>query len=150
MPSLTAIRDAAVATLKPVFPGIKRIEAFAGELDLDTAKVKNLPAGTTILVAALEAVNESRTGALDFTGTLAVLAVTKNLKDREIREAQSLGAAETAAAAIHGNVFGLSGVSPALVMALTPFAADELDDAGLAVWSVVWQQAFTFDRLETV
>ena len=35
MPSLTEVRDAAVALLRTVHPDISRVEAFSGEITLD-------------------------------------------------------------------------------------------------------------------
>lgn len=145
MPSLTQIRDAAVDTLKTVCPVKQRVKAFSGKLDLDSAKSKNLPAGVSVLVAALEAVNGQPNEQLDLTGVLVAQVVSVNAANREIREADALKVAEIITPTIHGSKFGLIGVSPALVAALTPLDNDKLDAAGIAVWLVVWQQAFTFD-----
>lgn len=149
MPSLTQIRDAAVATLKAVCPDKRRVKAFSGKLDLDNAKAKNLPAGVSVLVAALEAANEQPCERLDLTGVFVAQVVSVSSANRETREADALTLAEIITTIIHGNTFGLSGVSPALVAALTPLDSDTLDASGIAVWLVVWQQAFTFDSKET-
>lgn len=149
MPSLTQIRDAAVNTLRDVCPEAKRIEAFSGELNLDTAKGKILPSGVSVLVAVLEAGNEPPLEQLDLTGTFAVLVAVNDTRSREAREARALTVAEAVTVAVHGNTFGLAGVGPALVLSLSPFSGDELDKSGLSVWSVIWQQGFTFSLPET-
>lgn len=148
MPSLTHVRDAAVKTLRAACPEIKSVKAFSGELDLDTAKTKALPSGVSVLVAVLEAENATAGLCLDLTGTFAALVVVNDTRDRERLEAHALAVAEVVTATLHGNSFGLAGVSPALVRSLSPLADDELDKAGLAVWSIIWQQGFVFTLTE--
>lgn len=66
MPSLTEVRDAAVALLQNVFPDLPRVEAFSGEITIDAVADKRLPAGVSVLVAALAADNDAAPGSLDF------------------------------------------------------------------------------------
>ena len=144
MPSLTQIRDAAVKALRAVCPEAKRVEGFSGELDLDAAKDKALPPGISILVAVLDAENVAPDLCLDLLGTFAVLVVVRDQRGNEAREARALAVAELATITLHGNKFGFLDVSPGFVVSLAPVAGEELDKAGLAAWTVVWRQAFTF------
>ena len=144
MPTLTEVRDAAVELLKRTFPALPRVEAFSGELDLDVAARKRLPPGVSILVAAVSADNEGTALDLDMEGTFGVVVVASNRAGREVAERDVLATAETAALAIHGSRFGLTGISPARVRVLEQVTDEALAENNLCVWSLVWQQALTF------
>lgn len=150
MPSLTNIRDAAVGEFKAACPGVTGVRSFSGELDLNTAKSLALGTGVTVLVAALEAESVPPLDRLDLAGTFAALVVVAGADGREAREAKALAIAEKVTVNIHGNTFGLSGVGKARVASLSPITDDELDKARLSVWSIVWQQSFTFDPAESL
>lgn len=146
MPSLTAIRDAAVARLQAAFPDLPRVEAFSGEITLDAVAGKSLPPGVSVLVAAVGADNGAPDNSLDFDvmGTFGVLVVSNNMAGAEGAEADALAVAEKAALAIHGAMFGLPGVSPAVVKSLEAVADEELAAQGLCVWAVLWRQSLAF------
>ena len=148
MPTLTEVRDAAVTLLRETFPRLIRVEAFSGELDLESAARKRLPAGVSILVAAVSASNEGSELDLDMEGTFGAVVVASNRAGREAAEKDVLVTAEKAALAIHGSRFGLSGVSPARVRVLEQVMDEKLAENNLCVWSLVWQQALTFTEGE--
>ena len=81
MPSLTEVRDAAVALLRTVHPDISRVEAFSGEITLDAVAGKGLPPGVSVLVAAVAADNDAQGDSLDFDvmGTFGALVVSNNV-----------------------------------------------------------------------
>ena len=60
MPSLTEVRDAAVALLRTVHPDISRVEAFSGEITLGAVAGKGLPPGVSVLVAVTRLLHISR------------------------------------------------------------------------------------------
>ena len=124
MPSLTEVRDAAVALLRTVHPDISRVEAFSGEITLDAVAGKGLPPGVSVLVAAL--------------------VVSNNVAGAEYAEQDALDVAEKTALAVHGATFGLPGVSPAVVRSLEAVTDEELAGNGICVWSVVWRQSLVF------
>ena len=137
MPSLTEVRDAAVALLQNVFPDLPRVEAFSGEITIDAVADKRLPAGVSVLVAALAADNDAAPGSLDFdvVASFGVLVISSN-------------AAETAALSIHGATFGLP-VSPALVKSLEAVNDEAFVENGYSVWTIVWQQQLIFTERNT-
>ncbi|MEG1610807.1 MAG: phage protein Gp37 [Bilophila sp.] len=146
MPSLTGVRDAAVALLQTVFPELPRVEAFSGELTLDVAAEKGLPPGVSVLVAAIAADNDAQPGTLDFdvVGTFGVLVVSNNIAGAELAEADALAVAEKVALTVHGATFGLP-LSPALVKRIETATDGELAASGLSVWAVLWQQSLLFE-----
>ena len=85
MPSLTEVRDAAVALLQNVFPDLPRVEAFSGEITIDAVADKRLPAGVSVLVAALTADNDAAPGSLDFdvVASFGVLVISSNAAARQ-------------------------------------------------------------------
>jgi hypothetical protein len=52
--------------------------------------------------------------------------------------------AEKTALAIHGQTFGLKGVGPAKIRAISAETDEALAKSGLYVWSVLWEQHITF------
>ena len=149
MPSLTEVRDAAVALLQTVFPTLPRVEAFSGEITLDAVAEKGLPPGVSVLVAAVAADYEAAGDSLDLdvTATFGALVVSNNVAGAESAEAEALAVAEKTALALHGNDFGLP-VSPAVVRSLEVVTDDELAGQGVCVWSVLWRQSFAFSQGE--
>ena len=149
MPSLTDVRDAAVALLCAGMPEAERVEAFAGDLDMQSAAPKNVRpgGGGTIFVAAVEAENAATPDSLDFdmAGLYGVFALARHAAKPEIAEAQALHLAQRAATLLHGATYGLAGVSPARVLSLAPVNGDDLAKAGIWVWSVVWRQTVVFE-----
>ena len=146
MPSLTEVRDAAVALLRTVHPDISRVEAFSGEITLDAVAGKGLPPGVSVLVAAVAADNDAQGDSLDFDvmGTFGALVVSNNVAGAEYAEQDALHVAEKTALAVHGATFGLPGVSPAVVRSLEAVTDEELAGNGICVWSVVWRQSLVF------
>lgn len=148
MPSLTDVRDAACAWLSAQMPEVSRVEAFAGELDLRSAAPKGLGYDDRVnLFAAVgEAENAASQGSLDFDleCAFALFAVARHATRPTCAEALALLTIQRAALAIHGNAFGLSGVSPARVTALAPVPDEELAKRGLWIWSLTWQQRVVF------
>lgn len=150
MPSLTEVRDAAVALLQGVFPDLPRVEAFSGEITLDAVAEKRLPPGVSVLVAAVAADNEAAPASLDFDvmAVFGALVVSNNVAGAECAEADALAVAERTALAVHGATFGLP-VSPAVVRSLEAVTDEELARQGVCVWSVLWRQSFAFSQGET-
>lgn len=147
MPSLTEVRDAAVALLQGVFPDLPRVEAFSGEITLDAVAEKRLPPGVSVLVAAVAADNEAAPASLDFDvmAAFGALVVSNNVAGAECAEADALAVAERIALAVHGATFGLP-VGPAVIRSLEAVADEELARQGVCVWSVLWRQAFAFSQ----
>ena len=145
MPSLTEVRDAAVALLQTVFPDLPRVEAFSGEITIDAVADKRLPAGVSVLVAALAADNDAPPGTLDFdvVASFGVLVISSNAAGAEYAEADALSVAETAALSIHGATFGLP-ASPAVVKSLEAVNDEAFVENGYSVWTIVWQQQLIF------
>lgn len=145
MPGLTQTRDAALALLKTALPSIRRIEAFSGNLTFESASLKNLPP-EAVFVAVLDAGNAAEPASLDFDmlATFSAFILTRNRRDRESREADSLMIAEAVAQILHGATYGLPGVSPARVLTLAPVTDSELEQQGMCVWFVVWQHKLVF------
>ena len=87
MPSLTEVRDAAVALLRTVHPDISRVEAFSGEITLGAVAGKGLPPGVSVLVAAVAADNDALGNSLDFdvVATFGALIVSNNVAGAEYR-----------------------------------------------------------------
>lgn len=150
MPSLTEVRDAAVTLLQTVFPDLSRVEAFSGEITIDAVADKRLPAGVSVLVAALAADNDAPPGTLDFdvVASFGVLVISSNAAGAEYAEADALSVAETAALSIHGATFGLP-VSPALVKSLEAVNDEAFVENGYSVWTIVWQQQLIFTERNT-
>ena len=146
MPNFTEIRDAAVALLRTRFPDLVRVEAFSGELSIDALSIKALPAGVSVLAAAIGGDNSAPAESLAFEmlGSFGVMVVSNNVQSREAGEAEALAVAEKAALALHGATFGLPGVSPAKVFSIDAVHDEELTGRGLTVWSVVWRQRLVF------
>ena len=148
MPSLTEVRDAACAWLSAQMPEVSRVEAFAGELDLRSAAPKGLGYDdrVNIFAAVGEAENAASQGSLDFDMecAFALFAVARHATRPTAAEALALETVQRAALAVHGNTFGLSGVSPARITALAPVPDDELAKRGLWIWSLAWQQRVVF------
>lgn len=153
MPSLTDVRDAACAHLKAQLPHLSRVEAFAGELDLRSAAPKGLGYDdrVSVFIAVGEAENAAPQGSLDFDleASFAAFAVARHATRPTAAEALSLQAIQQAALALHGETFGLSGLSPARVTALAPVPDDDLAKRGLWIWSLTWQQRVVFTAPET-
>lgn len=145
MPSLTEVRDAAVALLQTVLPDLPRVEAFSGEITIDAVADKRLPAGVSVLVAALAADNDAAPGTLDFdvVGSFGVLVISNNAAGAEDAEADALAVAETAALSIHGATFGLP-VSPAVVQTLEAVHDEAFVENNYSVWTIVWRQQLVF------
>lgn len=148
MPDLIEVRDAAVALLKGGLTKAERVEAFAGDLDMQSAAPKNVrPGSGTVFVAIAEAVNVSPEESLDFdmAGVYGAFAIARNVARPEAAEAQALALAQAAASLLHGATYGLAGVSPARVLSLSPVTDDDLARSGIRVWGVVWRQTVVFD-----
>ncbi|MFQ9867390.1 MAG: hypothetical protein ACLRWP_10680 [Bilophila wadsworthia] len=113
MPSLTEVRDAAVATLKTALPGT-RIDRVSGGAEAAAVMKKSL--GTaTVLVTALGAQNAADPRSLDFDvyGQFAALVTIYGRKDQLAREKDGLAIVERVAQALHGGTFGLFDIGPA-------------------------------------
>ena len=145
MPSLTQVRDAAIAHLKTALPAISRIEGFAGELDMTSAAGKNLPKGGALFVSVGEAVNSGADADMELVAAFGVFAVARTSGKREAGEAEALALAEAAVTALHGQAFDTQGVGPALVRGITPVPDESLEKLGVSIWSVIWEQLITFD-----
>ncbi len=144
MPSLTEVRDAAIATLKTALPGT-RIDCVSGGSEAAVVMKKSL--GTaTVLVTALGAQNAADPRSLDFDvyGQFAALVTIYGRKDQLAREKDGLAIVDRVALALHGETFGLFDIGPARVLSLGPLEDDELDDKGAWVWAVTWGQPLTF------
>lgn len=146
MPSLTQVRDAAIAHLKTALPSINRIEGFAGELDMASVAGKNLPKGGALFVSVGEAANAGTCADLEMVAAFGVFAVARTSGKRETGEAEALALAETAVMALHGQTFDLQGTGPALVRGIAPVSDEGLEKLGVSVWSVLWEQLITFTQ----
>ena len=146
MPTFTEIRDAAVELLRTAFPDLNRVEAFSGEVSLEALTGKTLPAGVSVLVAAIGGDNSAPQDSLDFDmlGAFGVLVISNNVASAEDGEAEALAVAEKVALMLHCANFGLPGVSPARVLEIEPVHDDGLFGAGVTVWSVLWRQNLVF------
>ena len=98
-----------------------------------------------MFVAVLESSNiaDLRTLDLDMRAVFGALVVTRSRRTREEREIEGLKLAEEIVRTVHGNTFGLTGLSPARVQSLSPLEDDELSAQGVWVWAVVWIQDVT-------
>ncbi len=151
MPSLTDVRDAAVALLAAGIPEAVRVEAFAGELDMTSIARKNVShsdAGS-LFVAVGEAENAADPGSLDFdmAAAFAAFAVARHASRPAHAEAAALGLAQKAARLIHGATFGLAGLSPARVLSIAPVTDEDLEKNNFSVWSVVWTQRVVMEAI---
>lgn len=144
MPSLTRTRDAAISLLKTGLPDVQRIEAFAGEVDLAGLSQKGVPQGGSIFVAALSAVNAGQSMDFDMLGSFGCFCLCRNPR-REARDQEALALAEQAAILVHGADYGLAGVSPARVTAITGVPDESVDNSGVVVWAVLWEQSLAFN-----
>lgn len=150
MPSLTALRDTAVAALREVLTDVSRVEAFAGEVTLDAIAGKGLQAGVSVFVALVSVDNGSDAPLdLDVTATFGALVVSSNPVSAEDREAEALRVAEKVVLTLHGATFSLPDVSPVALHSLEPVLDEALSDNGLAVWSALWTQALTLPPVDT-
>ena len=143
MPSLTEVRDAAVATLKTALPGT-RIDRVSGGAEAAAVMKKSL--GTaTVLVTALGAQNAADPRSLDFDvyGQFAALVTIYGRKDQLAREKDGLAIVERVAQALHGGTFGLFDIGPARVSSLGPLEDEDLEHNGAWVWAVTWGQSLT-------
>lgn len=148
MPSLTEVRDAARDLLAAGIPQASRVEVFAGELDMDSVRKKNVAHSDAglLFVTVGEAENAAAPDSLDFdlAAVFAVFAVARHASRNTAAEAEALSLAQEAARLIHGATFGLAGVSPARVLSLSPVTDADLMKSGLWVWSVAWEQRVIF------
>lgn len=138
MASLTIARDAAITLLKTTLPA-QRVEAFAGDIDLAALAQKAVPTGGSLFVAALSATNVGHGLDFDMQGSFGCFCVARAPK-AEQREAEALALAEAAAKSLHGADFGLTTVSPARVLAITAVPDEAVDQSGVVVWAVLWEQ----------
>lgn len=147
MPDLTGVRDAALALLARRLPGV-RVEAFAGHLDMRSASSRHIrpERSGAIFVAAGEAENAAAPHSLDFdmAALFWAFAVARHAAGDDAAEGRALLLAQEAALALHGQTFGLAGVSPARVLSLSPADGDDLARAGIRVWAVTWEQRVLF------
>ena len=143
MPSLTEVRDAAIAALKSAVPEV-RVDSVSGGAEA-AAVLKKTLGTTTILVTALGAQNAADPRSLDFDvyGQFAALVVIYGRRDQAAREKGGLAAVEPAAQALHGHTFGLVDLGPARVLSLGPLEDAELENNGAWVWAVTWGQPLT-------
>ncbi len=143
MPSLTEVRDAAIAALKSAVPEV-RVDSVSGGAEA-AAVLKKTLGTTTILVTALGAQNAADPRSLDFDvyGQFAALVVIYGRRDQTVREKDGLAVVECAARALHGQTFNLDDTGPARVLSLGPLEDDELDEKGAWVWAVTWGQPLT-------
>jgi hypothetical protein len=148
MAYLTEVRDAACQHLKALLPAV-RISGLAGGADAATL-LRESTGLTTIFVVLLSAENKAHASPMDFdmNATLGALIVLHGRKDQTMRETDGLAVAETVAQALHGQNFGLNGVSAAYVLGLAPLADEELASKGLWAWAVTWEQGLTFSALQ--
>lgn len=143
MPSLTALRDAAIAVLKTALPDV-RVESVSGGADAAVILKKAL-GNATVLVTALGAQNVADPQTFDFDvyATFAALVVLYGRKDQVAREKDGLVVVEQVAQALHGQTFDFFDTGRSRVLSLGPLEDDELDDKGAWVWAVVWGQSLT-------
>lgn len=143
MPSLTQTRDAAIALLRTSLPTAQRVEAFAGDIDLAALAQKGVPPGGSLYVAALSAVNVGQGLDFDMQASLGCFCLARAPK-AEVREAEALALAESAAKALHGATFGLATVTPARVVAISSVPDEDVEQSGVVVWAVLWEQSLLF------
>ena len=143
MPSLTEVRDAAIAALKTALPGV-RVDGVSGGAEAAAVLKKSL--GTaTVLVTALGAQNAADPRSFDFDvyGQFAALIVIYGRRDQTAREKDGLIVVEQTAQALHGQTFGLFDVGRVRVLSLGPLEDEELENNGAWVWAVTWGQPLT-------
>lgn len=143
MPSLTELRDSAIAVLKTALPDV-RVDSVSGGAEAAVILKKAL-GSATVLVTALGAQNVAapQTSDFDVYATFAALVVMYGRKDQTSREKDGLIVVEQTAQALHGQTFGFFDTGRARVLSLGPLEDDELDDKGAWVWAVVWGQSLT-------
>lgn len=140
MASLSQLRDAAVESLELAFPALC-VKPVSGSADAASILADYIGKGV-VLVMALTAQNVAERNSLvfDLNANLAAIMVIHGLKNALSRENAGLPLAEGLALEIHGNTFGLSGVSPARVSAIAPIADEEITKRGLWAWTITWDQ----------
>lgn len=133
MPLLTDVRDAACAHLQSSLKNALRVEAFAGVLNLDGLAPRGVQYSekAALFIAAGECRNVGPALYCDFEASFWVFSVARHAARPTIAASAALALAQDAALAIHGQRFGLTGVSPANVRSLAPIIDDDLDKAGI-------------------
>ena len=146
MPSFAEIRDAAIATLKPLLPQGTRCEAFEGELTLEGVALKRLNRAGAVLVTCIGAANTSGENSLDCSMRLGLGAfcISKNAGGAKGREEDALPLAQVVVRGVHGAQFGLAGVAPGKVLQVDNMFTAEFEKHGITVWAVTWEHHMVF------
>lgn len=147
MPALTAIRDAACAWLARALPEAGRVESFCGSLDFERLGPRNVQYSGegSLFVAVGEARNLGEGQVLDMEGSFWVFAVNRNAARATVAASAALLLIQKAACALHGQTFGLAGISPANVRQIAPISSEELDRARFQVWQLYFTCRFALE-----
>lgn len=140
MPLLTDVRDAACAYLKSALPEALRVEAFAGSLDFDRLSPRGLQYAeqACLFIAPGECRNVGKDLDLDCEADFWAFSVARHAARPTIASNASLCLAQKAAISIHGQTFGIIGVSPAYVRHVTAIAGDDFEKAGIWAWEILF------------
>lgn len=142
MPLLTEVRDAAVALLKEGLPEAARVEAFVGDLNVDSVAGKHvLPSGQgSVFVTFGEAENLFGDHDLDLNISAAYgcFVLARDVARPAQAEAVALAMAQKVAILLNGATYGLYTVSPARIMSIAPVTDEGMAQKGIHAWAVTW------------
>lgn len=149
MPLLTDVRDAACLYLKTALPDALRVEAFAGSLDFDSLSPRGVQYSeqACLFIAPGECRNVGRELALDCEADFWAFSVARHAARPTIASNASLALAQKAAIAIHGQTFGLTGVSPANVRYVNAIASEDFEKVGIWAWELSFTMRVVFGEL---
>lgn len=144
MPALTAIRDAACLWLAKSLPEAARVETFAGVLDFDRIAPRNVQFAdaASLFMTVGEARNLGEDQVLDMEASFWVFSANRNAARPTVAASTALALIQKAACALHGQTFGLEGISPANVRQIVPVNSEELEKNGFQIWQLYFTCRF--------
>jgi len=140
--TITELQQAAVDAITAAIPSLSQCEIYGGQFgsNLGDRVAIHAPA---VLVAALGCKPISDpgiAGQMDISCRMAAYVLAQHHGDRSKREGACIDMVEHVATIIHNNNFNAPLVSPAKVIQMQGQTNASADDAGFALWSVVWEQ----------
>lgn len=149
MPLLTDVRDAACAYLGEALPEALRVEAFSGALDFERLSPRGVQYSeqACLFIAPGECRNVGSELAFDCEADFWVFSIARHAARPTIASNASLALAQKAAIAIHGQTFGLSGVSPASVQHVSAISGEQFEKAGIWAWELLFTMRVVFGEI---
>lgn len=145
--SLIACRDGIVAAIKAAIPALKEVKSHAGRFDL--AELQRLAAkAPAVRVACLGVLSAKATpGCVEITVSWAAFVIAKDQRGLK-RDAAALALITAIMPTIPGNLWGLDNVDAPDKIRADNLYSGKLDQKGVALWGVRWQQDMQLGQLD--